>query len=394
MLFRSDRVGKAKYRPGLFDEAGEGRIELENGLFLGGLAGEKRFEKAREQTRQRDADFINTILRSVGDENDDLFTAQLLEDGIAGFKARTPGGQHYRRSQRSIAESAVTAFGGDVEKVLGKGRRFKEDEQESFGEFLAFASELEETLGTLNGTWTEVDGQLKALDQQYLETMSSAEKFGMSVDEIKEAFETAEANITADFEMGLNKSLIGDQNKMLFDIIEFETNVAQERLRVAETLGADMLLVEEANAADRQRIIDAALAPIRNAQDQIDTGTAGGLSPLDRYANSVTKFNDAIQSGDASAVAEAGLGLLDISRFVNASGAGFAADKSFVEQAFEEFSIDAGDASLPFAGLIEATDNSKTAIVEELERIRLAIEEQSSAIEDQDIQSVVNPGGN
>ena len=79
---------------------------------------------------------------------------------------------------------------------------------------------------------------------------------------------------------------------------------------------------------------------------------------------------------------------------MNASGAGFAADKSFVEQAFEEFSIDAGDASLPFAGLIEATDNSRTAIVEELERIRIAIEEQSSAIEDQDIQSVVNPGGN
>jgi hypothetical protein len=360
-----NRPGRTKFFPQItegeptaFDER-LGLRELEGGFVLSATEASKRLRNTVTKILDGTEVFINSILRAGTEAQNADFLTQLIPN-IAGFTGRSPSGRQLQRTPRSIAESAVLAFGGTTE-FLGEGRKFKEEEARAFDEFLSFATALPLALDELRGSSTDFASSLLELNRQFAQTIGAAERFGIATEDIRDAFAQAEQNLRDTLTLDVETQLLGALDPLAAALVQFEVETGAARLREAKAAGLELASFEALNAQQRQQIFDQQSAPIRNALDQINIGDLGQLPISERLANAREAFELAQESGDLGRISSTGLSLLDLSRSAFGSGTPFAQDRELITGVFDQL-LSSFDPNQPFGGLIGSVDSVGTIL--------------------------------
>jgi len=178
---------------------------------------------------------------------------------------------------------------------------------------------------------------------RFEEMRGRAQGLGLSLEAVRAAEAREVAQLTADFTAEIERGLLAITDPLALEL-ERLAEVGETRLRNAEALGlaeAEIARVQRLNAAERERALAQDRAGLEALRDEIAFGALSGASAAERLSGTRGAFQAAAAqalSGDAAARGNlAGLArsLLDASREVFASGAGFQADRTSVLRTVE-----------------------------------------------------------
>lgn len=116
------------------------------------------------------------------------------------------------------------------------------------------------------------------------------------------------------------------QNPLKFELDQLAKQQLRER-ELAVEFGYDLLALEKMHAEERLAIIEQfgeqAIASLRDAIEQLKTGSLSPLTPVDKLTEAQKAYAAAKKSGDNDALASAGVALVDAARAVYAGSEQF-----------------------------------------------------------------------
>jgi TP901 family phage tail tape measure protein len=322
------------------------------------------------------------ITENIADFQAQIFSAISLDDvdvvGIAlrelesGLKARTVSGKQLQKILKDQARATLEALELPTD-VLGKGKKFTEDQRTGFGELLINFRSFEDDLAALAGVEvTQTSVALRDIRDRFGELATISRELDRPLSNVLLALELGEQKIRDTSTLEIEKGLLAEVEPLAVKLIEFERQIAQRRLREVEAAGGDLLRAEELNVLQRQKLIENETSPLSSLIDSLTIGELGGASVPDRLASARTAFEESLLTGDFGAIAGAGQSLIGLSRQAFASGAPFQQDVSFVTDAVQGI-IDKFDPTEAFGGLMTTQttilNDTLLEVIDRLERI-------------------------
>jgi hypothetical protein len=322
------------------------------------------------------------ITENIADFQAQIFSAISLDDvdvvGIAlrelesGLKARTVSGKQLQKILKDQARATLEALELPTD-VLGKGKKFTEDQRTGFGELLINFRSFEDDLAALAGVEvTQTSVALRDIRDRFGELATISRELDRPLSNVLLALELGEQKIRDTSTLEIEKGLLAEVEPLAVKLIEFERQIAQRRLREVEAAGGDLLRAEELNVLQRQKLIENETSPLSSLIDSLTIGELGGASVPDRLASARTAFEESLLTGDFGAIAGAGQSLIGLSRQAFASGAPFQQDVSFVTDTVQAV-IDKFDPTEAFGGLMTTQttilNDTLLQVIDRLERI-------------------------
>ena len=215
--------------------------------------------------------------------------------------------------------------------------------------------------------------------------IDDATRLGISVDRIEAARQRDLANLTSGFNDAISESILAITDP-LQAALDAHAEQAEERLRNARDLGADLVEVERLTALERQKILDQ-FSGLQAQAFADDIGRfllqlrGGGsyLSSAQTLSNAQTDFDSllaAARDGDAFArsnLTAAASNLINASRNEFGSGELFFERLGFIERTLQNVAGLGGESGFELLGRTVATGND--AVVYELQQVTAQVVE-------------------
>ncbi|MGH0031742.1 MAG: tape measure protein [Myxococcota bacterium] len=234
--------------------------------------------------------------------------------------------------------------------------------------FIGGLRELEDGIRQLGGeSITQAEQSIRGLEDLFQRLAPLAGTFGVELSFLEETFQQGLDALRTDFESDIELALLGITDPLAAALAE-QAKVAEQRLREAEELGASILLVEQLNAAERERIIrqfaEQANGAIRGLLEQLTGTTASPLAGETVLANALSSFREAVSAAttDLDAredVARLAANLYDIARQQFASSSAFFDIYEEIQSSLE------GLLGTPFSGTTAPLDDFDTSAIDQ-----------------------------
>ena len=168
-------------------------------------------------------------------------------------------------------------------------------------------------------TLTQAEQALEDLAAAFDDAAKRAERLGLSVEKVEELRAKALLDLTEGFDEGIRLQILGLTDPIAA-ALEQQKIVAEQRLKEAEVLGADLVEVERLNALERQRVVEQAGGDLKRFWEEITFGSLSGVSPGASVEAQRAAFEAAAAQGNVGEITRLGRGLLDSARGAYASG--------------------------------------------------------------------------
>ncbi|GAB4373847.1 MAG: hypothetical protein Kow00114_36040 [Kiloniellaceae bacterium] len=308
-----------------------GRLNIDNGRLRSGIvkADNGGDVAATRQFAEAVADQVNALLDSLGAEIGGLFSIGTFGGNFRAGR-RYNGGRLERNlgSDPQAALQAATLFAFETSTLRGldpaltaavqQAAKISEDLED-------FALNVGVARGILDETifdeeeLTQAEQALKALAEAFEDATERAERLGLSTDKLGDLYEQAQADLTEGFDQGIRRQIL-QLTDPLTAALEAQAEAAEQRLKEAKALGADLVEVERLNALERQRVLEQAGGDLRRFFEEITFGSLSGVSPGAGVEAQRAAFEAAAASGNVADLSRLGRGLLESARGAYASG--------------------------------------------------------------------------
>ena len=225
---------------------------------------------------------------------------------------------------------------------------------------------------------TETERALKALGDEFETFRGRAQQLGLSMGDINQAERDAEAQLRSGFERGIELQILAITDPLRASFAAL-ADAQADRLREAETIGANLAEIRKLNALESGQLQNRP-GGLGAFISGLKTGPLSPLSAGDRFRSAERDFISARSSGNVTDFIASSNAFLSESRNLFGSGAGFSESFDRVLAAAEQIAVGQTD-SLAAAGVEaqQATSAGVAKLIEEIQGLRADLKRSSRA---------------
>ncbi len=299
---------------------------------------------------------LDVILSSLlGPEVQEKLTAniQKTDDHIEEFVQKVLGALDFMRdfpdAIKALSEGSLDFVGElkkaaqeDVAQAITVIQQFKhttadlnlplEQANQASQDYVKILLGLKEAKAPLSDT----EQALAALEARFEAITPLLQEVGLSADDAARGLAASKAALTSGFDEAIRQQILGITDPLQLALDNWETT-SRQRLKDAQTIGANIVEVERLNALEREKIVEQQTKSARDYLLEL-TGSTSSVLPNDQVlANAEAEFarlRESVLGGnrsEADDLVSAARNLLDVSREQFASSEAFFQREQFVE---------------------------------------------------------------